>query len=110
MKIQDVPFQITVWSKIDPVEQKGENGTSFWRIFEDGNIRVRMVEYSPDFISDHWCGRGHILLVLEGELIIKLKDGKVLRLNSGTSFQVADDESNPHLAFSEKGAKVFIVD
>lgn len=110
MKIQDVPFTMTDWSKVSPIEHKGETGTSYWRAFEDGNIRVRMVEYSPGFKSDHWCGRGHVLLVLEGELIIKLKDGKEFILTSGTSFQVDDDDANPHLAYSGKGAKVFIVD
>jgi len=110
MKIKDVPFSITDWKKIEPGEHKGECGTSFWRMFESGNIRVRMVEYSPGFRADHWCPRGHVLLVLEGELFIKLKDGQVFQLESGTSFQVADDESNPHLAYTERGAKVFIID
>jgi len=110
MKIQDVQFSKTEWSKITPVEYKGEKGTSFWRSFEDGNIRVRLVEYSSGFRSDHWCSRGHILLVLEGELVIKLKDGREFSLTSETSFQVSDDDSNPHLACTEKGAKVFIVD
>lgn len=75
MKIKDVPFFVTYWEKIEPVEHKGETGTSFWCVFESGNIRVRMVEYSAAFRSDHWCSRGHVLLVLEGELFIKLKDG-----------------------------------
>jgi len=110
MKIQDVPFSTTDWNEVESVEYKGESGTSFWKTFEAGNIRVRMVEYSPDFKSDHWCGRGHVLLVLEGELVIKLKDGREFTLTSGTSFQVADDDYNPHLAYSENGAKVFIVD
>lgn len=110
MKIHGVPFSLTDWSMITPVEYKGETGTSFWRTFEAGNIRVRMVEYSSGFGSDHWCGRGHVLFVLEGELVIKLKDGNVFNLTSGTSFQVSDDEENPHRAFTEKGAKVFIVD
>ena len=110
MKIKNVPFQTTDWNTIKPVEQKGERGTSYWRIFEAGNIRVRMVEYSPGFVSDHWCSRGHVLLVLEGELVIKLKDGRVFNLNPGTSFQVSDEKNNPHLAFTKKRAKVFIVD
>jgi quercetin dioxygenase-like cupin family protein len=69
-----------------------------------------MVEYSPGFRSDHWCARGHVLLVLEGELIIELKDGQIFHMPPGTSFQAADDDVNPHLAFTDKGAKVFIVD
>ena len=110
MKIIDVPFSTTDWSKVEPVEYKGKAGTSFWRTFEAGNIRVRLVEYSPGFKSDHWCARGHVLLILEGELVIKLKDGREIILSPRTSFQVADDEANPHLAYTEKGAKVFIVD
>ncbi|MCK4822927.1 DHCW motif cupin fold protein [bacterium] len=110
MKIQNVPFTITDWEKIKPVEYKGEFGTSFWQMFENGNIRVRIVEYSPGFKSDHYCNSGHILLVLEGELNIKLKDRQTFRLIHGMSFQAEDDETNPHLAYTEKGAKVFIVD
>ena len=110
MKIQNIPFTITDWEKIKPVEYKGESGTSFWRMFESGNIRVRIVEYSSGFISDHYCSRGHILLVLEGELNIKLKDGQTFLLEQGMSFQAEDDKTNPHLAYSEDGAKVFIVD
>jgi hypothetical protein len=110
MKIQDVPFNTTDWNKITKVEYKGATGTSFWKTFEAGNLRVRVVEYSPRFKSDHWCGRGHVLLVLEGELFIKLKDGREFALTSGTSFQAADDDNNPHLAYTDKGAKVFIVD
>lgn len=110
MKIQNLPFHITDWSMLEPIEYKGETGTSFWRTFEEGNIRVRLVEYSPGFRSDHWCGRGHVLMVLEGELVIQLKDSREFRLTTGISFQVGDDDTNPHLAFTEKGAKVFIVD
>lgn len=71
---------------------------------------MRIVEYSPGYQADHWCGRGHVLLVLEGELSIRLKDGREFTLSAGTSFQAADDDENPHLGFTEKGARVFIVD
>ncbi|MGB7297366.1 MAG: DHCW motif cupin fold protein [Candidatus Aminicenantales bacterium] len=73
-------------------------------------MRVRIVNSSPGFRSDHWCPRGHVLLVLEGELAIELKDGRSFIMPELTSFQVGDDDANPHLAYTEKGAKVFIVD
>jgi len=110
MKIEEVPFSTLDWEKSAAEEHPGENGISHWRTLETGNLRVRVVEYSPDFRSDHWCARGHVLLVLEGELEIRLKDGRSFKLCPGTGFQVADDEANPHLALTEKGAKVFIVD
>ena len=110
MNIENIPFTMTDWSVVPQMEYKGETGTSFWRVFEQGNIRVRIVDYSTGFRSDHWCPRGHILLVLEGELTIELKDGQVYRMPPGTSFQASDDNGNPHLAYTEEGAKVFIVD
>ncbi|MFC2164381.1 DHCW motif cupin fold protein [Acidobacteriota bacterium] len=110
MDIESISFTMTDWSRVPQVEYKGETGTSFWRIFEQGNIRVRIVDYSPGFRSDHWCPRGHVLLVLEGELTIELKDGQVYIMPPGTSFQAADDDENPHMAYTDKGAKVFIVD
>ena len=110
MKLQNIPFSTTDWNTVAPVAHEGETGVSHWRSFEAGNIRVRMIEYSPGFRSDHYCERGHVLLVLQGELCIRLKNGSEHRLVPGMSFQVADDTINPHLAYTETGAKVFVVD
>jgi quercetin dioxygenase-like cupin family protein len=109
MKIQDVPFCFTDWSQITPTQHPGETGLALWRTLETGNIRVRMVEYSPGYMADHWCERGHVLLVLEGELITELKDGRQFKLTAGTSYQVADDVA-PHRSHTETGAILFIVD
>jgi len=109
LKIQDVSFCTTDWNKITPTEHPGETGTAFWRTLETGNIRVRMVEYTPGYLADHWCSRGHVLLVLEGELITELSDGREFKLTPGVSYQVADDV-NPHRSHTEKGVKLFIVD
>jgi len=109
MEIKDVPFCTTDWSQIAATEHPGETGTAFWRTLETGNIRVRLVEYSPGYLADHWCRRGHILLVIEGELVTELGDGRVFTLKPGMSFQVADDDS-PHRTRTEPGAKLFIVD
>lgn len=109
MKIQDVPFCFTDWNQIGPTEHIGETGVALWRTLEIGNIRVRMVEYSPGYLADHWCSRGHVLLVLEGELITELKDGRQFILTPGTSYQVAEDVA-PHRSRTERGAKLFIVD
>jgi len=110
MLINGVPFTVTDWSGVEPLEVSGETGASFMRIFERGNIRVRIIDYSPGYRADHWCSRGHVLLVLEGELCIELQNGRIFTLSAGMSFQASNDEVNPHLAFAEKGAKVFVVD
>ncbi|MFN7133844.1 MAG: TRAP transporter large permease subunit, partial [Myxococcales bacterium] len=40
-----------------------------WRTLNIGDLRVRMVEYSPGYLADHWCDRGHVLFVVAGELM-----------------------------------------
>ncbi len=109
MKIEDVPFTTTDWNMITPTEHPGETGKAFWRTLEVGNVRVRMVEYSPGYVADHWCSRGHVLLVLEGELITELKDGRRFILKPGMTYQVATD-AEPHKSLTKNGAKLFIVD
>lgn len=109
MKIQDVAFTATVWRDVTPVKYPGEKGFALWRTVEAGNLRVRIVEYSPGFLQDHWCPRGHVILVLAGELVVELGDGRTFKLMAGESFQVADDASSHRLS-SGPGARVFVVD
>ena len=109
MEIKDIPFGITNWSEIASTEHKGESGFALWRTQQFGPIRVRMVEYSPGYLADHWCKKGHILLCIEGELRTELADGRKFLLTPGTSYQVADD-AEPHRSWTKSGAKLFIVD
>ena len=109
MQMTDIPFGTTDWLKIEPTEHKGETGTAYWRTQQFGTLRVRMVEYTPGYLADHWCMKGHILLCLEGELITELKDGRKFKLTPGMSYQVADSE-DLHRSFTETGARLFIVD
>lgn len=109
MDITNIPFGITDWSTITPTEHKGERGIAYWRTCHFGTLRVRMVEYSPGYLADHWCSKGHILLCLEGELQTELQDGRRFVLQQGMSYQVADN-AEPHRSYTKEGAKLFIVD
>ncbi len=109
MNMQDIPFGTTDWSTIEPTEHPGETGKAFWRTRQFGTIRVRMVEYTPGYLADHWCEKGHILMCLNGELHTELKDGRLFALKPGMSYQVADG-AEPHRSYTEHGATLFIVD
>ncbi len=109
MRIEDVAFCTTDWDKLPASEHAGETGLAFWRTLEIGNIRVRMVEYTPGYRADHWCSRGHVLLVLAGELVTELADGRRVVLQPGSSYQVAEN-AEPHRSETAIGAKLFIVD
>jgi len=109
MKMANIPFGITDWSEIERTEHKGEKGIAYWQTREFGGIRVRMVEYSPGYLADHWCSKGHILLCIEGELHTEVSGGRKFTLTPGVSYQVADD-AEPHRSITSTGAKLFIVD
>jgi hypothetical protein len=110
MKLPASPFTVTDWEHIPSTEHPGESGTAIWRLIEIGDMRVRMVEYSAGYLADHWCDRGHVLLVLEGELDTELQDGRTVRLVPGMSYQVSDFGAAAHRSSSRTGAKLFIVD
>jgi quercetin dioxygenase-like cupin family protein len=109
MKIIDVPFYTTDWSAIEATEYNGVTGKAIWRKIETGTIRIRMVEYTSGYLADHWCSRGHVLFVLEGELQTELQDGRTFVLTPGMSYQVADG-IDPHRSSTLTGVKLFIVD
>jgi quercetin dioxygenase-like cupin family protein len=109
MQIDNLPFGTTDWSEIEPTRHPGEVGEALWRTRQFGPMRVRMVEYSAGYLADHWCTKGHILLVLQGELHTELEDGRHFVLKAGMSYQVAD-QAEPHRSFTPTGARLFIVD
>jgi hypothetical protein len=109
MELKNIPFTITDWSNVPVTEHIGETGKAFWKTMDFGCVRVRMVEYTPYYKADHWCNRGHVLLVLEGELITELEDGRVFILSAGTSYEV-EHHGESHRSSTISGAKLFIVD
>ncbi|MEQ1405347.1 DHCW motif cupin fold protein [Neorhizobium sp. Rsf11] len=109
MKMNGILFGTTDWSGVPKARHEGERGFAIWQTRHFGEVRVRMVEYSPGYLADHWCVKGHILLCLEGELATELADGRVFVLKPGMSYQVADD-AEPHRSSTSGGAKLFIVD
>jgi quercetin dioxygenase-like cupin family protein len=113
MRMDGIPFGTTDWSRVDPVVHRGEAGEAVWRTCffgpEDNRIRVRMVDYSAGYVSDHWCLKGHILLCIEGELETTLQDGLQFVLKPGMSYQVAD-EAEAHRSRTSVGARLFVVD
>ena len=109
MRMANIPFGTTNWGAVEPTTHKGEAGVATWRTRQFGDIRVRMVEYSPGYVADHWCEKGHILFCVEGELHTDLEDGRSFTLKPGMSYQVADG-GEPHRSHTATGARLFIVD
>jgi len=109
MRIEGVPFQTIDWSGIPRTEHAGERGVAHWRTLEIGNVRVRIVEYSPGYLADHWCERGHVVHVIDGELVTELRGGGRVVLAPGESYVVGDADG-AHRSSTQPGARLLIVD
>ncbi|MEV6521038.1 DHCW motif cupin fold protein [Longispora sp. NPDC051575] len=109
MMITSVPFGTTDWARVPATEHPGTTGTATWRTRRFGDVRVRVVDYSPGYLADHWCDKGHILLVLEGTLTTELAGGGTVTLEARSSYQVGDD-TEAHRSSTVTGARLFIVD
>lgn len=110
MKLPETPFTCIDWDDVPLEEYPGTTGTSRWRSFNSGDMRMRVVDYGPDYLADHWCDRGHVLHVISGDLVIELADGREERLAPGCSFCVSNHGDVAHRVRTEKGCRVFIVD
>jgi len=109
MNIANLPFGTIDWSQVEITTHAGTSGEARWRTRHFGDVRVRMLEYSPGYVADHWCTKGHFLLCLEGELVTELADGRRFTLTAGHSYHVADG-AEPHRSVTRTGAKLYVVD
>lgn len=105
----NIPFQAIDWSAVEKTEHRGERGTSWWQTLQFGGLRLRIVEYSPGYLADHWCRKGHIVHCLEGAFVSELTDGRNISLKAGDSYIVTDEMSS-HRSVSESGVRLLIID
>jgi hypothetical protein len=109
MRIAALPFGTVDWNAVEQTLHAGDPGEARWRTRHFGDVRVRMVEYTPGYVANHWCDKGHFLLCLDGELETELADGRRFRLTPGMSYHVADG-AEAHRSSTRSGAKLYIVD
>jgi hypothetical protein len=109
VKIPSIPFRTIDWQTVPAEEHSGATGLAIWRTVHLGEVRVRTVEYTPGYRSDHWCEKGHVLLCLEGRLHTDLSDGRHVILDAGMTYLVGDD-GTAHRSAAPQGARLFIVD
>lgn len=104
-----IPFEIIDWSQVPTTVVHGTTGTATMRIVQYGDLRIRMIEYSANYLADHWCELGHLVFVLEGELMNELKDGATTVMKAGSSYAVSDGLSS-HRSRTVGPVKLLVVD
>jgi len=105
----NIQFQTINWNQIEQTEHKGETGTSFWKLLQFDELRIRVVDLSAGYLADHWCQKGHIVYCLEGGFESELSTGERLTLLKGMSYIVSDNLSS-HRSYSKSGARLLIID
>jgi hypothetical protein len=109
MSFKSIAYQAIDWTSIPRSEHKGETGTSFWQTLQLPGLRIRIVEYSPGYLADHWCQKGHIVHCLKGEFVNEQESGGGTVMRQGMTYVVSDGASS-HRSRTELGAVLLIVD
>ena len=105
----NIPFQTINWSTVEKVAYPGDSGFAFWQTMLFDGLRIRRVEYSANYLADHWCQKGHIVHCLKGSFVSELENKSAITLTEGMSYIVSDDLSS-HRSISKEGCQLLIID
>jgi hypothetical protein len=104
-----IPYSNVDWKRIPKTKLKGEKGTVISKTIHYPGFKIRIVEYSDEYLADHWCRKGHIVHCLEGELINEHENGDKFILKKGMTYVVSDGMSS-HRSKTKKKVKLLIID
>lgn len=107
--MSNILFNTIDWDAVEIVEYAGTQGKAYWRTKQYPGLRVRLVEYMPGYVADHWCQKGHIVHCLEGAFLNELETGEQTLMTAGMTYVVSDGQSS-HRSSSENGARLMIID
>lgn len=107
--MEKIAFQTIDWSAVQKTDHTGERGHATWQTVQLPGLRIRMVEYSPGYIADHWCRKGHVVQCLSGTFTSEMENGESFILSEGMTYIVSDEMSS-HRSITKDGVKLLIVD
>lgn len=111
MQIDPCPFTPLRFAFLPPCSMPGETAAvAAFRQVDAAGIRMRVVDYDPGYLADHWCDIGHFAYVLSGTVSIELRDGTVHRLMAGEGFLVSSHGDAAHRVRTQEGARLLILD
>lgn len=82
-----VDFESMAWETPAP-------GVKF-KAYEQGGRKLRLVEFSKEFVEPDWCRKGHIGYILEGQVEIDF-DGKKEVFGPGDGIFIPAGEKHKH--------------
>ncbi len=67
------------------------------KVFDQQEVRLRIVEYGRDFKESDWCIRGHVGYVIEGEMQIDF-DGQITTVRADEAILIPAGRRHRHHA------------
>ena len=82
-----------------------------FKAYDQEGKRLRLVEFTNEFVEPEWCTNGHIGYVLEGEMEINF-DGDVVHFGQGDGLFIPKGENSKHIAkiLTEKVKLILVED
>lgn len=73
--------------------------------------KLRLVEFSDDFVEPDWCCKGHIGYIVEGRMTLDFS-GSIVQYKKGDGVFIPEGSAAKHKGQIEKGEKalVFLVE
>lgn len=72
------------------------------------NQKIRLIEFSDEFVEKDWCTNGHIGYVLEGRISINF-NGEKLVFKKGDGLYIPEGEKSKHKGEVAKGEKALLI-
>ena len=66
-----------------------------FKAYEQDGKKLRLVEFSKEFVEPDWCTKGHLGYILEGQMEIDF-DGKVIAFGPGDGVFIPTGEEHKH--------------
>ncbi len=67
------------------------------KAYERDGRRLRLAEFTRGFVEPHWCAKGHIGYVLEGEMEVDFR-GKKVTFRTGDGLFIPPGDEHGHKA------------
>jgi len=75
-----------------------------------GDQRIRLIEFSEEFVETDWCRTGHVGFVIDGKLEIDF-GSHIVELSAGDGLFIPPGECSKHKAHVPRGkATLFVVE
>jgi quercetin dioxygenase-like cupin family protein len=68
-----------------------------FKAYEESGRKLRLVEFSKEFVETDWCTKGHIGYVLEGQMEIDF-NGRIIPFGPGDGIFIPSGDQHAHKA------------